>query len=121
MIGNTKETKNLDTGFSNWFEDYPHPNDFFAPLLAVKPTPVYNENFSQLVAQGLNRKVRALARRPVIDEAAYARLDRDYMERAPIVPFGTRALAASFSSKVDLEGFIWNPTFESDFTSFRFK
>lgn len=121
VIGNTKETKDLDTGFTNWFEDYPHPNDFFQPLLAAKPTKFYNENFSQFVDPALSRKVTALDRRPRIDEAAYARLDRAYMKQAPIVPFGTRTLAASFSSKVDLEAFIWDPTFESDFTSFRFK
>ena len=29
------ESGNLDTGFGDWFEDYPHPNDFFEPLLAA--------------------------------------------------------------------------------------
>jgi peptide/nickel transport system substrate-binding protein len=122
FVISNKNTPNLDTGFSNWFEDYPHPNDFFSPLLAAKPTSFETDNFSQLVARGLNKKVRALARDSgPIDKAAYAGLDRAYMKLAPIVPYGNRTLAASFSSKVDLEGFIWNPTFEADFTSFRFK
>jgi hypothetical protein len=43
------------------------------------------------------------------------------MKLAPIVPYGTRTLTASFSRKVDLNSFIWNPTFESDFTSFKLK
>jgi peptide/nickel transport system substrate-binding protein len=119
-IGNPK-TPNLDTGYSDWFEDYAHPNDFFQPLLAAKPTPFNNENFAQLVAPSLNRRVAELERRPGIDQAGYARLDRSFMKLAPIVPFGTRTLAASFSRAVDLKGFIWNPTFESDFTSFKFK
>lgn len=120
-IGNMK-TPNLDAGFADWFEDYAHPNDFFQPLLAAKPTWPYNENFSRLVAPKLNQKVAALERdlRP-IDEAAYARLDRDYMKLAPIVPYGTRILAASFSKSVDLRGFVWNPTFETDLTSLRLK
>ncbi len=121
MIG-SQLTPNLDTGFADWFEDYPHPNDFFQPLLAAKPTRFFNQNFARLVAPTLNRKVAALeSRRGPIDEAAYARLDRDYMKLAPIVPFGNRTLVASFSRAVDVRGFIWNPTFESDFTSFRFK
>ena len=33
VIGN-QSTPNLDTGWADWFEDYPHPNDFFQPLLA---------------------------------------------------------------------------------------
>lgn len=120
-IGNLK-TPNLDVGFSNWFEDYPHPYDFFGSLLATKPTRFNNENFSQLVAPQLNREVTALLRRPgPIDEAAYARLDRSYMKLAPIVPFGTRTLAASFSRAVDLRGFVWNPTFGTDLASLRLK
>ena len=121
-IGNDR-TPNLDTGFADWFEDYPHPNDFFGPLLAEKPTPFYTNNFSRFVDPRLGRRVADLdeeGTRP-IDEAAYARLDRDYMKLAPIVPFGTRRLVASFSKAVDLRGFVWSPTFETDLTSLRFK
>jgi peptide/nickel transport system substrate-binding protein len=121
IIGDQR-TPDLDTGFANWFEDYPHPDDFFQPLLANKPTPFNNDNFSRLVATELNQKVARLDRESgPIDEDAYAALDRDYMKLAPIVPFGTRTLAASFSKAVDLSGFVWNPTFETDLTSLAFK
>jgi peptide/nickel transport system substrate-binding protein len=121
VIG-SRQTADLDTGFADWFEDYPHPNDFFEPLVASKPLPFLNENFSQLVAANLNRKAHELARRPgPIDEAAYAKLDREYMNLAPIVPFGTRTLAMAVSRAVDLHDFVWNPTFEADLTSFRLK
>jgi peptide/nickel transport system substrate-binding protein len=121
VIGNQR-TANLDTGFANWFEDYPHPDDFLQPLLAAKPAPFYNENFSRLVAPKLNQRVAALARDPgPIDEGAYARLDRGFMRLAPIVPYGTRTLTAAFSGAVDLRGFVWNPTFGADLTSFQFR
>ncbi len=48
VIGN-KSTPNLDTGFADWFEDFPHPNDFFDILLngeSIQPT--NNQNFSQI-------------------------------------------------------------------------
>lgn len=118
----SERTAGLDAGFADWFEDYPHPDNFFQPLVAAKPTPFYNMNFSRLVAANLNRKVAELAkRRGPIDEAAYAKLDRDYMKLAPIVPFGTRTLAMAVSGAVDLRGFVWNPTFEADLATFRFK
>ncbi len=44
VIGNGS-TPNLDVGWANWFQDYPHPNDFFQPLLAgesITPTNTYN-------------------------------------------------------------------------------
>jgi peptide/nickel transport system substrate-binding protein len=118
----SRRTVNLDTGFADWFQDYPHPSDFFEPLLAAKPTPFDNSNFAHLVATYLNRKVAALDRRTgPIDEAAYAGLDRSFMKLAPIVPYGTRILDAAFSSAVDLRHFVWSPTFEADLTSFQFK
>jgi peptide/nickel transport system substrate-binding protein len=121
VIGD-RRTPNLDTGFADWFEDYAHPNDFFQPLLAAKPTRFDNLNFPQLVAPSLDQRVAELEQKPApIDEAAYARLDRSFMKLAPIVPYGTRTLAPSFSHNVDLKSFIWNPTFESDFTSFKLK
>jgi peptide/nickel transport system substrate-binding protein len=121
VIGSNR-TPALDTGFADWFEDYAHPNDFFQPLLASKPTAFDNENFSQLVAANLNRKVAELESQPgPIDEAAYAKLDRDYMKLAPIVPYGTRTLAMAVSRAVDLKGFVWNPTFEADLATFSLK
>ena len=121
VIGNQR-TANLDAGFADWFEDYAHPNDFFGPLLASKPTAFDNQNFSRLVAANLNRKVAELEARPgPIDEAAYAKLDREYMKLAPIVPYGTRTLAMAVSKAVDLKGFVWNPTFEADLATLRLK
>jgi peptide/nickel transport system substrate-binding protein len=120
-IGNQR-TPDLDTGFSNWFEDYPHPNDFFEPLLASRPEPFYNENLSHLVVPKLNQKVARLDRESgPIDESAYAGLDRSFMKLAPIVPYGNLTLATAFSGSVDLDSFVWNPTFEADLTSFRFR
>ena len=47
-IGNLK-TPDLDTGFSDWFQDYPHPNDFFQPLLAGESIhPTNNNNYGQV-------------------------------------------------------------------------
>jgi peptide/nickel transport system substrate-binding protein len=115
-----ERTPDLDTGFADWFEDYPHPDDFFAPLLAAKPTSYFDENFSRFVVAWLNRRVASLARRPwPIPAAAYARLDRSFMKLAPIVPYGTRVLSIAFSKAVDLHDFLWNPTFEADLTSFK--
>ena len=46
VIGN-ESTPNLDTGFADWFEDYPHPNDFFQPLLSTSfIQPTNNQSFS---------------------------------------------------------------------------
>jgi peptide/nickel transport system substrate-binding protein len=120
VIGNLR-TPSLDTGFSSWYADYPHPNDFFGPLFATPPLPIYNENLSQIEAPSLSRRVTRLDAEPgPLKELQYAALDRDYMKLAPIVPFGTEALSLLVSGTVDLDKVIWNPTFGADLTSFQF-
>ncbi len=44
-IGN-ESTPDLDTGFSDWFQDFPHPDDFFRPLLnGANILPTNSNNF----------------------------------------------------------------------------
>ncbi len=123
IIGNAS-TPDLDTGWFDWFEDYPHPNDFFQPLLAGESIqPTNNFNFSQTDIPALNKRLVKLAEEPLgsQQEGEYAEVDKEYMEQAPWVPYGTRTGSTFVSSAIDLDKVIWNPTFEDDLTSFQFK
>jgi peptide/nickel transport system substrate-binding protein len=123
IIGNAS-TPDLDTGWFDWFEDYPHPNDFFQPLLSGESIASTNNfNFSQTDIPALNRKITELGEEQLgpKQEAEYAALDREFMEQAPWVPYGTRTESTFVSSAIDLDKVIWNPTFEDDLTSLQFK
>ncbi len=123
VMGNTS-TPDLDTGWTNWFEDYPHPNDFFQPLLSAESIqPTNNTNWSQIADPALSAKTKELAAEPLgpEQEAGYAELDREYMEQAPWAPYGTLTVATFVSSAIDLDEVIFNPTFGQDLTSFQFK
>lgn len=123
VIGNRK-TPNLDAGWSDWFEDFPHPDDFFRPmLLGSSILQTNNGNFAQIDVPSLNEKIEKLGRQPLgpAQERAYAALDRSYMKLAPWTPFGTRVLSTFVSKRVDLGKVIWNPTFGADIASFQFK
>ena len=37
-IGN-ESTPDLDTGFASWYQDFPHPDDFFRPTAARRQHP----------------------------------------------------------------------------------
>jgi len=122
VIGN-RSTPNLDTGWSDWFEDYPHPNDFIQPLLAGSSILRFdNGNFAQLDVPSIDQKIKELreALGPV-PEDEYAALDKSVMELAPWAPYGSRALSTFVSRRVDLGKVVWNPTFGADLASFRFK
>jgi peptide/nickel transport system substrate-binding protein len=123
VIGNLS-TPNLDTGFANWFEDYPHPSDYFGPQLtgaAIQPT--NNTNWAQFDDKALSAKVERLSREALgpRQEAEYSALDRAYMREAPWVPFGSLSVSTFVSSAIDLDKVIVSPIFGQDLTSFEFR
>jgi len=123
VIGNTS-VRNLDTGWTNWLLDYPHPNDYFQPQLAGESIqPENNTNWAQFNDSELNAKIARLGREQLgpeqVDE--YAALDREVMEQAPWAPFGVFAITTFVSSAIELEDVIVSPIFGHDLTSFRFK
>jgi peptide/nickel transport system substrate-binding protein len=123
VIGN-ESTPNLDIGFANWFEDYPHPNDFFGPLLSGESiVPSGATNLARIDDPQLNAEIDRLAEGPLTPqvESEYSELDRKFMEQAPWVPYGTSTLPTFVSSEIDLDKVVFNPTFAQDLTSFQFK
>jgi len=123
VIGN-QLTSNLDIGWASWFQDYPHPNDFFQPLFSEESIfPTNTTNLSRFADPQVSAKIAELAEEPLTPavEAEYAALDREVMEQAPWVPYGTGTLGTFVSSAIDLDQVVYNPTFNQDLTSFRFK
>ena len=123
VIGN-RSTPNLDTGWGDWFEDYPHPNDFFQAQLAEESiAPTNNANWAEIEAPRLSRKIAELARQQLgpKQEAAYAKLDRQFMEQAPWAPYGALTLSTFVSDAVDLEAMTISPIFGQDFATVSFR
>jgi peptide/nickel transport system substrate-binding protein len=122
VIGN-QSTPDLDTGWSDWFEDYPHPNDFFQPLLSGESIlQTNNGNFANIDEPAFNAEISKLGEEQLgpEQEAKYAELDKKYMEQAPWAPYGTRTLNTFVSSAINLDNVIYNPTFFQYLTSFEF-
>lgn len=115
------ETADLDTGWANWFADYPHPNDFFQPNFAGES--IGFTNLTHLDDSGLNAKIAKLGEEQLgsQQEGEYAELDRETMELAPWAPYGTNTVSTFVSGEIDLDKVIFNPTFGQDLTSFQFK
>jgi peptide/nickel transport system substrate-binding protein len=123
VIGNLT-TPDIDTGWADWYQDYPHPNDFFQPNLSGESIlPINNSNFAQIDNSSLNKKIVELGQQQLQpkQESAYSALDRGYMKEAPWAPYGTRTLATFVSSAINLENVINNLTFGQYLTSFEFK
>jgi peptide/nickel transport system substrate-binding protein len=123
LISNTS-TPDLDTGWTDWFADYPHPNDWFQLQLSGDSiAQIGNTNLAQIDDPKLSAKIARLAGEQFgpEQEAEYAEMDREFMEQAPWAPYGTNTVSTFVSSQIDLGKVIFNPTFGQDLTSFQFK
>ena len=124
VIGNDS-TPDLDTGFANWFAEYPNPNAFFQPMLTeAAMAPTNATNLARFADPAVSAKIEKLAEEALgpQQEAEYAAArqgsdgtgaDRRPTATAPRRPSSPRA--------IDLEKVIFNPTFSQDLTSFQFK
>ncbi|MBS1862007.1 MAG: ABC transporter substrate-binding protein [Actinobacteria bacterium] len=120
VIGN-ESTPELDTGWANWYLDYPHPNDYFQPQLSGESiTPTANSNYSRFDDPAINRQIAKLDTEPLgpRQEAAYARLDREVMKQAPWAPFGSLTLSNFVSDKIDAKKLVVSPVYGMDLASF---
>lgn len=122
-IGNTS-TPDLDTGFADWFQDFPHPDDFFRPLLnGENILPTNNNNFSQVSIAANDTKMDELRTGQLTDEARkqYAELDRSYMEQAVWAPYGNEQFSTFVSDRIDFDKVYYHLLFAHDYTSFALK
>jgi peptide/nickel transport system substrate-binding protein len=117
-------TPELDTGWANWFLEYPSPNGFFQPLLAEESiAPTNGTNLPRFADPTLSKKIAKLGEEPVgpQQEAEYAQLDKEFMEEAPLAPYGTSTAATFVSSDINLDNVVFSPSFGQDLASFEFK
>ncbi len=96
------------TGWYNWFQDYPHPADYLDILQNpdnVKATGntnvIYNTDDKELA-----RKINAAAAEPELTDEVkqqWAEIDREVQEKAYGAIYGTRKQSTFFSERMDFE------------------
>jgi peptide/nickel transport system substrate-binding protein len=122
-IGNTS-APDLDTGFADWFQDFPHPDDFFRPLLnGANILPTNSNNFSQVNLPDLDAKQNTLLTQQLSDDVKkqYGALDKAYMEQAVWAPYGNEEYTTFLSERMDFDKSYHHLLFNQDYTSFALK
>ncbi len=123
-IGN-QSTPDVDTGFADWFQDFPHPDDFFRPLLnGASILPTNGNNLSRANLPELDAKMNELLTKQITDpgvEQQYADLDKAYMEQAVWAPYGNEQFTTFLSERMDFDKSYQHLLFKQDFTSFAVK
>ena len=108
IIGN--QATKAQIGFTDWFEDYPYPTDWFNILEnGDNITQVHNNNYSNVNIKSANDTINHLAHLPPSQALAkstndqWANLDKTLMvQNATEAPYLNGILTSFFSSKMDV-------------------
>jgi peptide/nickel transport system substrate-binding protein len=123
-IGNEK-TPDLHTGFSNWFLDWPHPQNLWFLVDPDSIQPTNNQNYGNVDDPYLKKELDRLNLETDIEAAAedWAALD-EYLVAPPqsyVAPYGHRKLATFLSERMDWESAVFHPVQFNDYSTFALK
>jgi peptide/nickel transport system substrate-binding protein len=94
------------TGFTAWYQDFPHPSDFFEPNLsrkALQSSPTFNFQFKSnpIVDDGLAKLTPET--NPATVASEWAKLDRAVVENANVAVYGNELATTFFSERMDFD------------------
>jgi len=118
-IGN-QQTK-AQVGWADWYQDYPHPLDWFDVLLnGNRITQVHNNNYSNVDVKPLNKKIEQLKSEPTLNDKLnqdWASIDKAYIVGdAAVAPFLNEEATDFFGDKVDTSCYVNHVLYAFDWT-----
>ena len=119
-----KKTR-AQTGFTDWYQDFPHPADFFEPNLSKKAlasSPTFNFNLASnpKVDEGIEKLTPETDPATVAEE--WAKLDREVIENANVAVYGNELSTTFFSERMDFENCsAVHPVYKNDWSLFCLK
>jgi peptide/nickel transport system substrate-binding protein len=99
--------------YTDWFQDYPHPIDWFDVLLnGNRITQVHNNNVGNVNVPSVNKEIDALKKITTLTPEVnnrWAKVDSDLMVKyATTVPYLNRSQTDFFSSRVDMSCYLFS-------------
>jgi peptide/nickel transport system substrate-binding protein len=117
-VGN--QATKAQIGFADWFQDYPHPLDWFDVLLnGTRITQTHNNNYANFDNSSVNNKIAQLKQKPTLDDqinSQWANLDAQVMKQAPWAPYVNRQFTDFFSTNVDTSCYVNHVLYQFDFS-----
>jgi peptide/nickel transport system substrate-binding protein len=118
-VGN--QATKAQIGFADWFQDYPHPLDWFDVLLnGDRITQTHNNNYANFDDKAVNAKIAALKKEPTLTDAVntqWASVDKMVGEQAPWAPFMNRQFTDFFNADMDLSCYVNHVLYQFDYSS----
>jgi len=117
-IGNQKTKAAI--GFADWFQDYPHPLDWYDVLLnGDRITDTHNNNYSNYDNAKVNAEVADLKKEPELTDEVnqrWATLDETIMRDAGWAPYANRQFTDFFGDTIDTSCYINHVLYQLDFS-----
>ena len=117
-VGN--QATKAQIGFADWFQDYPHPLDWFDVLLnGTRITDTHNNNYSDFNNPAVNSKIAELKQKTELNDTInndWAALDKQAMQQAAWAPYVNRQFTDFFSKSIDTGCYINHVLYQFDFS-----
>jgi peptide/nickel transport system substrate-binding protein len=118
-VGN--QATKAQIGFADWFQDYPHPLDWFDVLVnGDRITQTHNNNYSNFDDAAVNKKIAALKKEPSLNSSVndqWAQVDKMVDEQAPWAAFMNRQFTDFFNPDMDLSCYVNHVLYQFDFAT----
>jgi peptide/nickel transport system substrate-binding protein len=118
-VGN--QATHAQIGFADWFQDYPHPLDWFDVLLnGDRITDTHNNNYANFDDKAVNAKIAALKKEPTLTDsvnADWASVDKMVDAQAPWAAFMNRQFTDFFNADMDLSCYVNHVLYQFDYSS----
>lgn len=113
------------TGFGDFYEDFPNPANFYQPLTGGAIVASNNQNWGEVNDPYVDAQVRTLAGVPAAQLSAvtgfWHALERYVASKAYVAVFGYQAFPEFVSDRIDYTGVVFDPVVGFDWSSFRLK
>ena len=121
-IGNAK-TK-AQTGYAGWFQDFPHPANFFQIVTKIGIQPTNATNYGNTDLPEVTGAYEKLKQEADLESVAgdWAEADKALVEGAGIIPFGTAKEVVHVSERMNFENCaVVHPLYKVDYSAFCLK
>jgi peptide/nickel transport system substrate-binding protein len=121
-VGN-QDTK-AQTGFANWFADFPHPLNFFFLVDGGSIQPTNNQNLSNVDDPKINDELKALSAEADLPSVTdrWESLNDYLVKSAYLAPYGHTQLATFVSDRIDFDNCtLVHPLYNNDYSSWCLK
>jgi peptide/nickel transport system substrate-binding protein len=123
LIGSTKVDP--QTGFASWFQDFPHPADFFFSFTTSALQPTNSPNYGRVSDLEIDSLADEIEGRPA-DEIADKAKELDKLltgpDKAYLLAFGHSLQTTFVSERMDFENCtVFHPVYQDDWSQFCLK